>query len=315
MAAALCDALAYMHERGIVHRDLKPANILLSSTTPDGVLHPKLADFGLAYEVDSTRMTGVGLTAGTPNYLSPEQVRGTATTPASDIYALGLVLIEALSGHPAFPGHGIEAALARLSRDPLPPRNIDPRFAQLLTMMTASIPSERPSAAAIGAQLSALSQGSLVSELIAFAPEFRALTPSVRAPTSRGRRRGLALAAGLALVCACVIGLVIAAVAGFAGPSNRTQSPPADAAVATVPSGTASVSITSPLPGSGDPARGSDAVIATVPPVAPNGPAAAPTKPAAATGPGPPAPTAAPIAGTRNQVDDKSHGKKNGNKP
>ena len=147
LGADLCSALAYVHARGIVHRDVKPANVLMAADPGrPGGWSPKLTDFGIARLVDSTRMTVEGFTVGTANYLSPEQVTGDRVGVASDVYSLGLVLIEALTGELAFPGHGVEAAIARLHRDPEIPAS--PRLADLLAAMTARDPGRRPSAAA-----------------------------------------------------------------------------------------------------------------------------------------------------------------------
>jgi serine/threonine protein kinase len=298
MGVLLCDALAYMHQQRIVHRDLKPANILLSIQTVDGALYPKLADFGLAYMLDSTRMTGVGLTAGTPNYLSPEQVRGKPTTPASDIYALGLVLIEALTGRPAFAGHGIEAALARLSNDPPLPSNLDPRMADLLMTMTAADPARRPSAGDVAARLSVLSHTSLASDVLAIAPEPTPLVSTGPVPRSRPCQLGMAAVAALSLLCACVVGAVVVALAGFAGGSNRTQLPTGDIA-ATVSGTTVSQGTTSQAGG----VEASSTTTLTTPVAAADGPAVSPPR---STGP-------VQVARSASQVQGNVHGRKNGN--
>jgi serine/threonine protein kinase len=148
MARDLAEALHVVHGAGVVHRDIKPSNILLRrSHVPGERYRAKLADFGIAYLIDSTRLTTPGTLIGTAAYLSPEQVRGAEPAPASDVYALGLVLVEALTGQRAFPQTGThEAALARLTRDPEIPGSFGYAWRSLLTAMTARDPADRPSA-------------------------------------------------------------------------------------------------------------------------------------------------------------------------
>jgi serine/threonine protein kinase len=148
MARDLAEALHVVHGAGVVHRDIKPSNILLRrSHVPGERYRAKLADFGIAYLIDSTRLTTPGTLIGTAAYLSPEQVQGAEPAPASDIYALGLVLVEALTGQRAYPQTGThEAALARLTRDPEIPGAYGYAWRSLLTAMTARDPAERPSA-------------------------------------------------------------------------------------------------------------------------------------------------------------------------
>jgi serine/threonine protein kinase len=150
MGADLAEALHVVHAAGIVHRDLKPSNVLLEdSTSPDRTFRVKLADFGIAYVVDSTRLTLPGTLVGTAAYLSPEQAKGEPPTPASDVYSLGLVLLEALTGVRAFPGSMIEAATARLLRDPVVPESVGADWAALLVAMTNRDPEQRPDALAV----------------------------------------------------------------------------------------------------------------------------------------------------------------------
>lgn len=148
MARDLAEALHVVHDAGVVHRDIKPSNVLLRrSHVPGEQYRAKLADFGIAYLIDTTRHTTPGTLVGTAAYLSPEQVRGASPAPASDIYALGLVLLEALTGTRAFPQTGThEAALARLSQDPFIPGSVGYSWKSLLTAMTLRDPEQRPTA-------------------------------------------------------------------------------------------------------------------------------------------------------------------------
>ena len=147
-------ALSYIHRRGVVHRDVKPSNILLphDHSTP-GTPLAKLADFGIARLLDDARMTATGTVIGTATYLSPEQAQGAMVGTASDVYSLGLVLLEGLTGLRAFPGTAIEAVLARLAREPEIPLTIDDSWRTLLTAMTARQPQDRPDAASVAATL------------------------------------------------------------------------------------------------------------------------------------------------------------------
>ena len=149
VGASLGETLNYVHSRRIVHRDVKPSNVLLRN---DGAV--KLGDFGVARALDSAeRLTGTGLTMGTAGYLSPEQVRGEEIRESSDIYSLGLVLIEALSGRPAFDGEPVAVAVARLHNPPRIDMDIPAGLAGLLTAMTDSDPAQRPDAGEVAGRL------------------------------------------------------------------------------------------------------------------------------------------------------------------
>lgn len=147
IGAGVADALAYVHGLGIIHRDIKPANILLIQVRPGEPVRPKLTDFGIARIVDSTRLTATGTMVGTAAYLSPEQAMGSPLSPATDIYSLGLVLLECIKGTVEYPGSAVESAVARLHRAPVLPEDLPEEWKHLLASMTAIDPLERPSAA------------------------------------------------------------------------------------------------------------------------------------------------------------------------
>ena len=142
----VADALAAAHARGLVHRDIKPGNILLS---PDGRV--QVADFGIAQAAASSPVTSTGITLGSVLYFSPEQARGDTATPASDIYSLGLVIFELLTGQRAFSGDSPAAvAVARLSGGVPSPMSVRPDMPPALDAIVrwclATDPGARPSA-------------------------------------------------------------------------------------------------------------------------------------------------------------------------
>ncbi|WP_144882214.1 serine/threonine-protein kinase [Microbacterium paraoxydans] len=158
LAADLAEALHVVHGAGIVHRDIKPSNVLLTGRSLTGSRSgAKLADFGISVLVDAARLTSPGTVIGTAAYLAPEQLNGAAPAPPADIYALGLVLREALTGERAFAeAEGIGATLARLIEAPVIPESVGPAWSALLQRMTATDPEDRPTAAGVFAAVSAL---------------------------------------------------------------------------------------------------------------------------------------------------------------
>ena len=155
----VAEALAVVHEREIIHRDIKPANILLTSAHGldaggrGAGPAAKLADFGIARLAGATRLTMTGMTLGTMSYLSPEQATGGAIGPPSDVYGLGLVLLECATGRPAFVGTPAEIVSARLVASPEIPAELGPRLGDLLSRMTRLAPDERPGAADVARDL------------------------------------------------------------------------------------------------------------------------------------------------------------------
>ena len=151
----LAATLAYVHGRGIVHRDVKPANVILAG---DG--RARLADFGIAQLVDATRVTRSGFAVGTAAYLAPEQVNGGRISPAVDLYALGLLLLECLTGRREYDGPVLEAALARLHRRPRIPAELPAGWKLLLEALTADDPLQRPTAEIVASAAGALAEQS-----------------------------------------------------------------------------------------------------------------------------------------------------------
>ncbi|MDJ0324918.1 protein kinase [Cryobacterium sp. PH31-AA6] len=140
----LAEGLEYIHSRGVVHRDVKPANILLAEYSTRLRARAKLTDFGIALYPSSERLTNDGMTSGTAAYLSPEQAKGESIGPPSDVYSLGLVLLECFTRQIEFPGQPVPAALARLLRDPVIPENLSPAWRDLLASMLMREPELRP---------------------------------------------------------------------------------------------------------------------------------------------------------------------------
>ncbi|MGW5850733.1 serine/threonine-protein kinase [Streptomyces sp. NPDC055254] len=139
VGAALSEGLVAVHEAGVVHRDLKPSNILLS---PKG---PRIIDFGIAWATGASTLTHVGTAVGSPGFLAPEQVRGAAVTPATDVFALGATLAYAATADSPF-GHGSsEVMLYRVVHEEPHLAGVPDALAPLVQACLAKDPEDRPS--------------------------------------------------------------------------------------------------------------------------------------------------------------------------
>jgi len=286
-------ALQAAHDAGIVHRDVKPANLLVR---PDGVI--KVTDLGIARAAGATALTGTGAVLGTPHYLSPEQAAGRAATPASDVYALGVVGYQCLAGrrpyaaeHPA----AILAAHRELPPDPLP-ADVPPAAAQVVLRALAKRPGERtPSAEALAREATRARTALTAPEPRRLRPRADPPSPAPAAtsetvpaapPRARGpsRRRGRLLAAvAVPLIAA---GVVVAVLLG-AGDGERSA-PRAGGSSRSTPR---TVATAAPAPAT---------PTATAPPptattITPTATAPAPTP--TTTAPGRPGPTGAGLVG------------------
>ena len=144
----VAEALAHAHRQGIVHRDVKPSNILF-----DAEGQVRVADFGIARLAGSSSLTRTGQLVGTGLYLAPEQVAGEPVGPEADVYSLGLVVLECVTGSPCYAGGHIEAAVARLHRPPEVPPELPRWLREVLATMTARDPGRRPAASDVATAL------------------------------------------------------------------------------------------------------------------------------------------------------------------
>jgi hypothetical protein len=225
MIESLSSALAAVHAGGIVHRDLKPQNVMI---TPDGTL--KLLDFGLAKTPDSTGLTATGTILGTPDYMAPEQVDGKIADERSDLYSLGVIAFELLTGHPPFRADTPLATALQHVRNRVPdvrgerPEVPEP-LSRLIRRLTDREPDKRPpSAAAVLADVDGWSRGDSLAG----------------ADTASHRRWSLRAAAAAAVVAVVALGGWM--MAGRGG-SSSAQDPFSDGRLEVSVSGVPSVGI------------------------------------------------------------------------
>lgn len=252
IGAELAGALACVHEQEIVHRDVKPSNVLF-----DGRGRARLGDFGIALLADTTALTAPDSAIGTAAYMAPEQIEGRPAVASADIYALGLVLLEGLTGRRVYPGPAPAAALARLAHDPEIPDTLPPSWSALLTAMTAREPARRPGATTVASALAAdgdrAGPSGTPTELLA-ATAALAAPPSAAAPPGPGAPdRSRVGWAAVAAVVALLLGAIVLNGRDDPGPTDgaeqavsSTETPATTAAPTTAASPTSSPTVAPP---------------------------------------------------------------------
>jgi eukaryotic-like serine/threonine-protein kinase len=214
LAAQTANGLAHAHEAGLIHRDIKPQNLILRR---DGTV--KIADFGIARAAESTSLTQTGTVLGTAAYLAPEQAMGEEVTAAADVYSLGTVLYELLTGRPPFEFESLADLADQQQRMEITPvrelaPDVPPELEDVVMRCLARNPAYRPASAGELARL--LSGGDAPAQ-----PLHRAT--AVQAPARRGLENRRTLWFALAGIVA--LAAILLAVA-FAGRGSHSSSPP-----------------------------------------------------------------------------------------
>ncbi|RZS34436.1 phosphate ABC transporter phosphate-binding protein [Herbihabitans rhizosphaerae] len=197
LSAGVARALEEIHRAGVVHRDLKPANVMLDEHGA-----PKLIDFGIARAADVTSVTATGMLVGTPSYVAPELVHGSDATPASDVFALGVIMAFLSTGRTPFGDGPSTTILYRIAHNEPDLDGVDPSLRDLVARCLDKRPLARPSGYAVTAELTSLAGAD------ATVPH----TPRLPLPTvhSGHRRTGLAVGLGAAaLAVAAVVAVIL----------------------------------------------------------------------------------------------------------
>lgn len=253
-AQQMADALAFAHSHGVIHRDVKPANVMISGS--QGRI--KLTDFGIAHLANSEH-TQAGQMLGSPRYMSPEQALGREVDGRSDMFSLGAVLYEMLTGHYAFDGDSLPTIVYRVIHDtPVAAAslraNLPPALCQLLDRLLSKDPASRPDAQATSEMLKALRAGTQAA---------------VAVPTPRPRFKWPIVFAGLALLgtLAAIVLLQPDAPAPVAPPPPAPPPAPAPAETGSTAPAVTEVPVGEPAPSTPVPAEPSPAPVRKAPPV------------------------------------------------
>jgi serine/threonine protein kinase len=225
----MAEALAFAHQHGLVHRDVKPQNVLING---DG--EAKVTDFGIARSLDVEHgVTQTGTVLGTSNYLSPEQARGQAVTPATDVYSLGVVLFEVLTGEVPFPGESFVAVAMKHINEPPPPLlekrpDVPVRLVYAIERALAKDPADRfPSMDAFAAELRAclaeIGEPDAARTFIQQSPVLKESRPH-RDRATAGRSHRLLYALLLLLAVAAIVGGVLATRGSDPASASKTTS-------------------------------------------------------------------------------------------
>src|SRR5829696_4286125 len=215
VALQIAEALSVAHQRGVIHRDIKPENVLV---TDSGDV--KVADFGIAKVADATAITQTSLVLGTVRYLSPEQAIGQPVSLASDLYSLGVVLYEMLTGEVPFQAEGpIAIAMKHLSQEPAPAWQINPAVPDSLNAVTLKLIEKDPHKRYASAEDLAEDLKRFLSGEVPLAATGTS-TPTWVVEEHAARKRSLLVAALLALPVAVLI-VSISAVMGLVGPLTQ----------------------------------------------------------------------------------------------
>jgi serine/threonine-protein kinase len=222
-------ALQYAHKHGVIHRDVKPGNILLSSRSVQIVpgetlpldLEPVLTDFGLVRFLNASRQTASGLIIGTPTYMSPEQAGGQATDERTDIYSLGIVLYEMLSGKVPFEAEStISILLKHINESPPPIPGLSPALQSVLDRALAKNPNDRFSEPdELAAAFTSALEGTSDANTLVALPQVLEVAKANKIPPSKKPRRG-------GWTPAILVGLLISLFAGsllWNGITSRTS--------------------------------------------------------------------------------------------